>query len=88
MQNGIDTINSRRVIGIVKCMDSRSGFIFFFAIPWVLDLRKMCPEEKKDFLVLFFKRKLLEMGTKQATARTLGEEKLPERKPKKSVRFK
>ena len=45
-------------------------------------------EEKKDFLVLFMKRKLLEMGTKQATARTLGEDKSPERKPKKSVRFK
>ena len=45
-------------------------------------------EEKKDFLVLFLKRKLLEMGTKQATARTLGEDKSPERKAKKGVRFK
>ena len=29
-------------------------------------------EEKKDFLVLFLKRKLLEIGTKEATSRTLG----------------
>ena len=45
-------------------------------------------EEKKDFLMNFLKRKLIELGSKQATARTLGEDKSPERKPKKSVRFK
>ena len=44
-------------------------------------------EEKKDFLVRFLKRKLLEMGNKQATAITLGEDRSPKRKPNKSVRF-
>ena len=33
------------------------------------------------------KRKLLELGNKQSTARTLGEDKSPEGKQKKSVRF-
>ena len=52
------------------------------------EITKGSLEEKKDFLVNFLKRKLIELGTKQATARTLGEDKSPERRPKKSVRFK
>ena len=52
------------------------------------EVNKGSLEEKKDFLVNFLKRKLIELGSKQATARTLGEDRSPERKPKKSVRFK
>ena len=44
-------------------------------------------EEKKNFLIKFLKRKLLEMGQKQAIARTLGEDTSPERKSKRTVRF-
>ena len=50
--------------------------------------RTILDEITKDFLVTFLKRKLLEMGGKQATARTLGDDKSPERKSKRSIRFK
>ena len=51
------------------------------------EISKGSLEAKKDFLVRFLKTKLLELGQKQATARTLGEDRSPERR-KKSVRFK
>ena len=60
-----------------------------------IDLNKTIAEEiskgsidsKKDFLVKFLRRKLLELGQKQATARTLGEDMSPEKKGKRPVRF-
>ena len=45
-------------------------------------------EQKKDFLISFLKRKLLELGDKQASLRTLGENENSIRKTSKNVRFK
>ena len=52
------------------------------------EIKKGSLDEKKEFLVEFLKTKLIELGSKQASARTLGEDKSPERNPRKSVRFK
>ena len=44
-------------------------------------------DERKTFLVEFLRTKLLEMGSKQASARNLGNEASIEKKPRKTVRF-
>merc|ERR1711888_71872 len=52
------------------------------------EINKGSLDERKTFLVEFMRTKLLEMGSKQASARNLGNEASTEKKPKKIVRFK
>merc|ERR1711895_332917 len=51
------------------------------------EINKGSLDERKTFLVEFMRTKLLEMGSKQASARNLGNEASTEKKPKKTVRF-
>ena len=48
------------------------------------EINKGSLDERKTFLVEFMRTKLLEMGSKQASARNLGNEASIEKKPKKS----
>ena len=51
------------------------------------EITKGSLDERKTFLVEFLRTKLLEMGSKQASARNLGNEASIEKKPRKTVRF-
>merc|ERR1711888_160526 len=52
------------------------------------EINKGSLDERKTFLVEFMRTKLLEMASKQASARNLGNEGSIENKPRKTVRFK
>ena len=52
------------------------------------EITKGSLDERKAFLVEFLRTKLLELGSKQASARNLGSEAIADKKAKKTVRFK
>ena len=52
------------------------------------EITKGSLDERKTFLVEFLRTKLLELGSKQASARNLGSEAIADKKAKKTVRFK
>ena len=52
------------------------------------EITKGSLDERKTFLVEFLRTKLLELGSKQASARNLGNETITDKKPRKTVRFK
>merc|ERR1711888_92240 len=52
------------------------------------EITKGTLDEKKTFLVEFLRTKLLELGSKQASARNLGSEAIAHKKTRKTVRFK
>ena len=51
------------------------------------EITKGTLDEKKTFLVEFLRTKLLELGSKQASARNLGSEAIADKKTRKTVRF-
>ena len=51
------------------------------------EITKGTLDEKKTFLVEFLRTKLLELGSKQASARNLGSEATADKKDRKTVRF-